>query len=79
MFQLNKYTNISNQGFPIVITFITILLNGMNDGPFARIIGVYGNQDFKIEYGPDVYIEFLNKTISTTPSLYDYQLKKRLE
>jgi hypothetical protein len=56
-----------------------ILLNGMNDGPFARIIGVYGNQDFKIEYGPDVYIEFLNKTIATTPSLYDYQLKKRLE
>jgi hypothetical protein len=57
----------------------TILLNGMDDGPFARIIGVHGNQNLKIEYGPDVYIEFLNKTISTTPSLYDYQLKKRLE
>jgi len=56
-----------------------IVLNGMDDGPFARIIGVHGNQDFKIEYGPDAYIEFLNKSISTTPSLYEYQLKKRLE
>lgn len=60
-------------------TSMPILLNGMNDGPFARIISVHGNQDFKIEYGPDAYIELLNKIISTTPSLYDYQLKKRLE
>lgn len=56
-----------------------ILLNGMNDGPFARIIGIYGNQDFKIEYGPDAYIEFLNQPIQNAASLYDYQLKKRLK
>jgi len=56
-----------------------ILLNGMNDGPFARILGVYGNQDLKIDYGPDAYFEFLNKSITETPSLYDYQLKKRME
>lgn len=56
-----------------------ILLNGMGDGPFARIIGVHGNHNFKIEYGPDAYIESLNQSIQKAPSLYDYQLKKRLE
>lgn len=57
----------------------SIILNGMNDGPFARIIGIHGNQDFKIEYGPDPYIEFLNQSIQNAPSLYDYQLKNRLK
>ena len=33
-----------------------VLLNGMNDGAFARLIGIYGNQEFKIEYGPEAYI-----------------------
>jgi hypothetical protein len=56
-----------------------ILLNGMGDGPFARIIGVHGNHNFKLEYGPDAYIEFLNQTLQKATSLYDYQLKKRLE
>jgi hypothetical protein len=57
----------------------SIVLNGMNDGPFARIIGIHGNHDFKIDYGPDSYIEFLNQPIQNVPSLYDYQLKKRLK
>lgn len=56
-----------------------IILNGMNDGPYARLIGIHGNKSFKIDYGPDAYIEFLDKTIPTVPSLYDYQLKKRLK
>ncbi|NDP26119.1 MAG: hypothetical protein GZ087_01645 [Flavobacterium sp.] len=56
-----------------------IVLNGMKDGPFARIIGVHGNHNFKVEYDPDAYIEFLNQTIKKEPSLYDYQLKKRLK
>ena len=53
-------------------------LNGMNDGPFARIIGVYGNGNYQVDYKPNAYIEFENKSIETMPSLYDYQLKKRL-
>jgi len=56
-----------------------ILLNGMNDGPFARIIGVHGKQDFKIDYFPEAYIELLNQPVLNIPSLYDYQLKKRLK
>ena len=57
----------------------TFLLNGMNDGPFARIIAIHGNQNFNIEYGPDAYIELLNHSLPEEPSLYDYQLKKRLK
>tara|TARA_R110001592_G_scaffold312635_3_gene588019 strand:+ start:2868 stop:4520 length:1653 start_codon:yes stop_codon:yes gene_type:complete len=55
-----------------------ILLNGMDDGPFARIIGVHGNHPFTINYEPNSYIEFTNKELKEIPSLYQYQLKNRL-
>lgn len=55
-----------------------ILLNGMQDGPFARLIGVHGNHALKVSYEPNAYIEFTNNTIVNIPSLYDYQLKKGL-
>jgi len=54
------------------------LLNGMKDGPFARVIGVNGNSNFKIEYGPKAHIEFTNNDMEIVPSLYEYQLKKRI-
>ncbi len=57
----------------------TIVLNGMQDGPFANLIGVYGNKFFEIDYNPNAYIEFLNASIYNMPSLYDYQLSKRLQ
>ncbi len=56
-----------------------VLLYGMKDGPFARIIGVNGNAKFEVKYEPDAYIEFLNTSMEKVPSLYDYQLKKRLK
>ncbi|KLT69315.1 hypothetical protein [Flavobacterium sp. ABG] len=56
-----------------------VLLYGMKDGPFARIIGVNGNTTFEVKYEPEPYIEFLNKSMEKVPSLYDYQLKKRLK
>ena len=56
-----------------------VLLYGMKDGPFARIIGVNGNAKFEVKYEPDAYIEFLNTSLDQIPSLYDYQLQKRLK
>ena len=56
----------------------TILLDGMEEGPFARIIGINGNRKFEVKYGPDAYIECVNKLMEKIPSLYDYQLKKRV-
>ena len=55
----------------------SVLLYGMKDGPFARIIGVNGNAKFEVKYEPDAYIEFLNMPLEQIPSLYDYQLKRR--
>lgn len=57
----------------------TILLNGMKDGPFARLIGVHGNHNFSINYGPSSYIEMTNKILDKIPSLYLHQLNKRLK
>jgi hypothetical protein len=56
-----------------------VLLYGMKDGPFARIIGVNGNAKFEVKYEPDAYIEFLNTPMEKVPSLYEYQLKRRLK
>ena len=53
-------------------------LNGMLDGPLVRIIGVHGNRNFNIEYEPQPYIEYLNRQPNNIPSLYDYQLSRRL-
>lgn len=57
----------------------SVLLNGMSDGPRARLVGVRGNLPIKIEYGPNAYIEGVNEEFSEAPSLYHYQLKKRLK
>lgn len=57
----------------------SILLNGMKDGPFARLVGIHGNHDFTINYGPSSYIEYTNKAVKEIPSLYHYQLNNRLK
>jgi len=57
---------------------LPIELNGMEEGPFARIIGVNGNRNFTVKYGPDSYSEFINQSMVKIPSLYYYQLKKRI-
>lgn len=40
---------------------------------------VHDNENFTISYGPNSYIEFSNKTLKETRSLYQYQLKIRLK
>tara|TARA_R110002049_G_scaffold279395_1_gene458354 strand:- start:4581 stop:6239 length:1659 start_codon:yes stop_codon:yes gene_type:complete len=55
-----------------------LVLNGIEDGPYAYIIGVNGNDTFKIDYEPHSYQEFINQPLNNVPSLYEYQLKQRL-
>lgn len=55
-----------------------ILLNGMADGPFANLIGVSGNHQIELNYGPHAWIEGSNQSLKNIPSLYDYQLAKRM-
>ncbi|MDT0627836.1 hypothetical protein [Alteromonas sp. W364] len=56
----------------------SVLLNGMKDGPKARVISVNGNVPVHVEYGPDAYIEGTNWVYPEAESLFEYQLKKRL-
>jgi len=55
-----------------------VTIGGINDGPHARFIGLRANVPLKLDYGPDVYVEGLNRGGVAVPSLFDYQLKKRL-
>jgi hypothetical protein len=45
--------------------------------PKARIVGLYGNAPLEVEYGPNPYIEGLNRPGIAVPSLYEYQLRRR--
>ena len=55
-----------------------ILLNGMGDGPNARLYGVHGNRPVRIEYGPGAIIKNTNEK-PEYPSLFEKQLEQRLE
>lgn len=55
-----------------------IYLHGMKDGANARIIGIHANVPFELDYQPTPYLEMVNQPLSETPSLYSYQLNKRL-
>lgn len=55
-----------------------VLLTGLDEGPDARIVGVYGNRKFKIDYRPKAYLEAINQRVSEVPSLYDWQRQRQL-
>jgi hypothetical protein len=55
-----------------------VILEGLAEGPAARIVGVSGNREFEVDYYPSPYAERINVEMSDVPSLYDYQLQKRL-
>lgn len=55
-----------------------VVLLGEDEGPEARIVGVSGNRSFDIDYRPTPYIEAINRPMDAVPSLYRWQLNKRL-
>lgn len=57
----------------------TVVLTGLDEGPDARIVNVWGNRAFTLDYRPRPYVEGLNERPLAVPSLYDWQLRKRLE
>jgi len=56
---------------------LPIELNGMKDGPMARLVGINANHDLTVSYGPSAYLDRINVDVNTVPSLYQYQLSKR--
>lgn len=57
----------------------TVTLRGLAEGPDARLIGISGNRKFDIDYYPEPYLEKINDRVEEIPSLYQYQLQKRLQ
>lgn len=57
----------------------TIELKGEDEGPHARIVGFSANRPMTFEYGPDAYVEGVNRSGISVPSLYEYQLRRRLK
>ncbi len=55
----------------------TVRLNALDEGPDARLVGVFGNRQFSVDYRPAPYIEMLNQPVSNAPSLYDWQRNRR--
>ena len=55
-----------------------VTVQGLDEGPMARIVGLHGNREFKLDYRPAPYVEMLNEPLASTPSLYDYQRDQRL-
>ncbi|MFK8053849.1 MAG: glycosyl hydrolase family 28-related protein [Woeseiaceae bacterium] len=55
----------------------TVVLQGLDEGPMARIVGLHGNRTFELDYRPAPYVALLNTSPSSVPSLYEYQLKLR--
>lgn len=57
----------------------TVKILGTDEGPMARVVGLHGNRTLELDYRPAPYIEMLNESLAAVPSLYDYQLRRRLE
>ncbi len=55
-----------------------VRLKGEKEGPHARIVGFSANRDVRFNYGPDAYLEGINRPGIAVPSLYEHQLRQRL-
>jgi hypothetical protein len=75
----NTFWNIQIDFEDGLASYTKVVLDGMENGPFARIIGVTANRPVEVKYGPDAYVELVNQAMDDIPSLYEYQLKMRKE
>ena len=56
----------------------TVTIQGLDEGPDARIIGLHGNRPFELDYRPKPFVRLLNERVATIPSLYEHQLRQRM-
>ena len=45
-----------------------VTVQGLDEGPMARIVGLHGNRKFKLDYRPTPYVEMLNEPLESAPS-----------
>ena len=54
-----------------------VTVQGLDEGPLARIVGLHGNREFRLDYRPGPYVDMLNSAIRSAPSLYEFQKAQR--
>lgn len=54
-----------------------VVLQGLEEGPDARVVGISGNRPFEVDYRPEPYTEMINQEVLGAPSLYEWQLAQR--
>jgi len=54
-----------------------VKLQAVTAGVGANLVGIHGNRDLQLEYGPRAHVEGTNRSDLKIPSLYEYQLKAR--
>lgn len=54
-----------------------VILAG-SEGPDARVVGLHGNREIELDFRPRPYVEMQGEEPIGVPSLYDYQLSRRL-
>lgn len=54
-----------------------VTLLGVDEGPSGRVIGVNGNRRFELDYRPEPFTAYINKSMGKRPSLYRWQLELR--
>ena len=56
-----------------------VVIQGLDEGPMARIVGLHGNRAFELDYRPTPYVKLLNETPKSILSLYEFQRSQRLQ
>lgn len=56
-----------------------VRLEGLDEGPDARIVGMFGNREFSLDYRPEPVLRSMNQPVLEIPSLYHWQLRARQE
>ena len=54
----------------------TVTLAGSEEGPDGRVVGIWGNRKFELDYRPKPYQELINRKPDVR-SLYEHQLRRR--
>ena len=54
-----------------------VTVQGLDEGPMARVVGLHGNREFRLDYRPAPYVEMLNSAVESAPSLYEFQKARR--
>lgn len=56
----------------------TVTIFAGSEGPDARVIGMHGNRQLKLDFVPAPHVEHMNQALDTAPSLYGWQRRQRI-